>query len=80
MKHQLIRMAYIFALMLTAAATVAAQNFRARLVGTVTDQTDTAIPGATVTAVNVGTNQSFTVVTNEQGAFVIANHRRQSRN
>jgi hypothetical protein len=62
-----------FIFVLTMAASVAAQNFQARLVGTITDQTDAAIPGATVTVINIGTKQSFTAATSEQGAFVFSN-------
>lgn len=71
MNHQ--RTIWIGCLLLALATVVVAQNFQARLVGTITDATDAALPGATVTATNVGTNQSFSAVTNEQGAFVIAN-------
>lgn len=73
MNQQLKKMICTLLLALIMTASIAAQNFQARLVGTITDQADAAIPGATVTVTNVGTNQSFTSVTNEQGAFVIAN-------
>src|SRR5216684_4450225 len=39
------------------------------LVGTVTDSTGNTVPGAKVTAVNTGTHDTYTAVTNEQGYY-----------
>src|SRR4029453_868328 len=41
------------------------------LAGIVTDQEDAAVPGASVTVIAAGTNASRTVVTSEDGAYVI---------
>jgi hypothetical protein len=41
------------------------------LVGTVTDTTGNSAPGAKVTAVNTGTHDTYTAVTNEQGYYNI---------
>lgn len=44
----------------------------ATLSGTVADDTGGVLPGATVTATQLATNQTRTVVTNEEGRFVFA--------
>src|SRR5213593_4558211 len=41
------------------------------LVGTVTDASGKVVPGATVTAVNTGTRDTYTTTTNEQGYYNI---------
>src|SRR5579871_4622871 len=41
------------------------------LVGTVSDATGKTVPGAKVTAVNVGTHDTYSAVTNEQGYYNI---------
>ncbi len=60
------------ALVLLSAASAAAQVERASLTGTVKDQSDAVIPGATVTARNVATDVPSTSVTDTQGAYTIA--------
>src|SRR4029453_6420090 len=45
------------------------------LVGTVTDSGGGVVPGAAVTAVNVGTQDTYETVTNEQGQYNIPNVR-----
>ena len=52
-----------------AAATAHAQ-YRASLQGTVTDEQNAAIPGATVTLVDKETNRTLTAVTNDNGVYV----------
>jgi hypothetical protein len=51
-----------------AGATVHAQ-YRASLQGTVTDEQNAAIPGATVTLVDKETNRTLTTVTNDNGVY-----------
>ena len=53
----------------TLARTASAQVITADLVGTVKDQTGAVIPGASVTAVNTGTQAKRTVTTNGEGEF-----------
>jgi hypothetical protein len=60
------------ALVLLSAASATAQVERASLTGTVKDQSDAVIPGATVTARNVATDVPSTSVTDTQGAYTIA--------
>lgn len=57
----------IFMLLLSLA--VFGQTNRGAISGTVTDSTGAAIPGAKVTVTNLGTNQSITINTSDDGAF-----------
>lgn len=59
------------ALMLLCVVPVLAQSDTGRLEGTVTDQTGAVVPGATVTATNVGTNKRAVASTNAAGEYVI---------
>ncbi len=52
---------------------VMAQQETGRIVGTVRDQSNAVIPGATVTARNVATSAERIAVTDESGGFVIPN-------
>src|SRR3954471_15275101 len=58
-------------ILLAAAVCVYAQDFRATLSGQVVDSTGAAIPGATVKAVNVNTNEAKEVKTSSEGAYTI---------
>jgi outer membrane receptor protein involved in Fe transport len=60
------------AVLLLSASYAAAQVERASITGTVKDQSDAVVPGATVTALNIGTNVRAIAVTDPQGAYVIA--------
>jgi len=60
--------AFIF---LGAASVSRAQSFRGALVGTVSDQTGAAIPGATVTARNDGTGFTRVALTDDAGGYNI---------
>ena len=51
-------------------STVSAQAVTGTLLGNVTDSSGAGVPGATVTAVETGTNVSRTAVTNETGYFI----------
>ncbi len=48
-----------------------AQDFRATIVGRVTDQSKAAIPGAQVTVKNLGTNEATTMTTSDEGNYRI---------
>ncbi len=50
-----------------------AQGITGSIMGTVTDQTGAAVPGATVTALEVGTNSIHTVTTSDIGSYTIPN-------
>ena len=52
------------------AASLAAQEFRATVTGTVTDQQGAAIPGASIEVRNLETNVAVSTVTNEAGSYV----------
>jgi hypothetical protein len=59
------------ALVLTGAAFAQTQSTAADLTGSVVDQSDAVVPGATVTARNSATNISRTATTNSDGVFQI---------
>ena len=60
------------AFLLAAAATfTAAQSEQGRIAGQVADATGAVVPGATVTAKNVGTNEVRTTTANDEGFYVI---------
>ena len=59
------------ALLLMPATAVAQQSASSGLVGQVTDASQAAIPGATVTVTNVGTNAQRTTVTDGEGRFSV---------
>ena len=60
-------MMFIAAILLCALGVVAQTN-KGGISGTVTDSNGGVVPGATVTATNLGTNQSQTVTTSESGS------------
>jgi hypothetical protein len=49
-----------------------AQQYSGTITGTVTDPAGAAVPGANVTAINVGTNATYDSTTSEQGTFTFA--------
>ncbi len=51
----------------------AAQSIFGTIVGTVTDATGAVIPGAKVTAANIGTNEKREFTTNEFGTYELNN-------
>ncbi len=61
----------VFWLASLAAALASAQEYRATLVGVVTDQTGAAVPNAALTATNVATGVATASRTNTDGSFVI---------
>jgi hypothetical protein len=67
------RFAILPALVLALAVTLPAQDYRARLQGIVTDSSDAAVVGATVTIRNNGTGVSTTRPTGANGAYLFDN-------
>ncbi len=53
------------------AISVSAQSFRGKILGTVTDPNGAAVPGATVTAKNLGTGIERSTITDEEGNFAV---------
>ena len=66
MSFRLLALAFGVLLATNAAAQLATQT---AIVGTVTDSSGSVVPGAAVTAVNVGTQDRYEAVTNEQGQY-----------
>lgn len=64
-----VRFSKIAVLLCLASATLLAQVETGRIIGTVTDSSSAAVPGASVTIQNVGTGRSFTVTTDEHGLY-----------
>lgn len=63
--------AFAIALVILAVEPAAAQS-TARIEGIVTDNSGAAVPGATVTATNLGTNATRIVVTDTNGAYTMS--------
>ncbi len=70
MTHKFVTLVAALLLLLSSVAS-AQQSASSGLVGQVTDSSDAAIPGATVTVTNVGTNAQRTTVTDGEGRFSI---------
>ena len=66
MSFRLLSLAFGILLATNAAAQLATQT---AIVGTVTDSSGSVVPGAAVTAVNIGTQDRYEAVTNEQGQY-----------
>jgi hypothetical protein len=58
--------------LLLSAQRVAAQTASARVEGIITDRSGAVLPGVMVTATNVGTNASRSVISDSRGAYTIA--------
>ncbi|MEK7832861.1 MAG: carboxypeptidase-like regulatory domain-containing protein, partial [Acidobacteriota bacterium] len=70
MRYQICRAALLsVALLLTLAAPLMAQEFRAALTGRVTDPAGAALPGAAVSLRNAETNITANATANEDGSF-----------
>jgi len=61
---------FVLLLVVGLAGSALAQGTTSRLTGTVTDGTGAAVPGASVTLTNEGTNISFTTQTSASGVYV----------
>jgi hypothetical protein len=72
MRTKFLRIAVVFMLALCTAHFALAQIDSARLQGTVTDQNDAVVAGATVAVTNVGTGRVTTATTNELGYYAIS--------
>ncbi len=59
-------------LMLAIPLAMHAQQYSGTITGTVTDSTGASVPGATVTAANIGTGESHNTTTSEQGVYTFA--------
>lgn len=69
--HRALRLLpFLFALQL-AAIVLLGQDFRATISGQVTDPSNAALPGVTVKAVNVGTNETVEAITNDEGYYTL---------
>jgi len=64
-------LALLIMLIVVFASWIGAQEFRATISGTVTDQQGAIIPGASVEVKNLDTNATVTTITNESGNFVV---------
>ena len=60
---------FVFLVLLLAAAPLAAQSLNATRAGIVRDSSGSALPGVTVTARNLGTNQTRETVTDGEGRY-----------
>src|SRR5215475_4304564 len=64
------RKASLIALLILIGASIGwAQAITGTILGTVTDSSGAVLPGVTITAVNIGTNQSRSTITNESGVY-----------
>ncbi|MBA2646895.1 MAG: carboxypeptidase regulatory-like domain-containing protein [Pyrinomonadaceae bacterium] len=71
MKKLCTMFALLLVAMLFVSIDIAAQDFRATVVGRITDQAGAAVPGAQVAITNTETNQLTRIVSNEEGEYVI---------
>src|SRR3954466_2469058 len=62
----------ILAFVFICAVVALGQTNKGGISGTVIDSNGAAVPGATVTVTNLGTNQSTTVTTSESGGFTVS--------
>jgi hypothetical protein len=70
---QVLTILFVIAVAVFSASPVNGQALYGTIVGNVKDTTDAAVPGATVTVLNVKTNTSREIVTNDSGAYTISN-------
>jgi len=61
----------LLVIVVLSALSVMAQTNRGGIVGTVMDQTQAVVPGASVTVINVGTNEVRKVTTTEHGTYAV---------
>jgi hypothetical protein len=66
------RIVKIFVFLVVCVGVVLGQTNRGAISGTVVDQNGGAVPGATVTITNIGTNQSSKVTTSGTGSFSVS--------
>ena len=70
MRAARLRVALALALVVAAGSPLRAQSLTAQLDGNVLDLTESAVPGATVTLTNTGTNWTLELKTGDDGAFL----------
>ena len=73
MRVPLCKLAAVLALLIIAGAAASAQTVYGSLVGNVADATGSAVPNATVTLTNLGTNESRTAQTDTGGNYTFVN-------
>jgi len=61
----------LLAIVVLSVLSVMAQTNRGGIVGTVMDQTEAVVPGATITVTNIGTNEVRKVTTTEHGTYAV---------
>src|SRR5713226_1938841 len=66
------RLMRVIAVLFVCSVTLVGQTNKGGISGTVVDPNGAAVPGATVTVTNTGTNQSIKVTTSEDGAFSVS--------
>ncbi len=59
-------------LIFLAGSTLLGQDFRATITGQITDSSKSAVPGATVKAIQPGTNEVTQTVTNKEGYYSLS--------
>ena len=69
MPHGLVRACHALGVVLVCAAPLLAQTNRGGISGTVRDTSGAVVPGATVTVMNLGTNQTLDLVTSAAGTY-----------
>jgi hypothetical protein len=70
-KLSLIFGTYCLLLLLLVSSSASGQTLTGTILGTVTDATGAVVQGARITAVNTGTNQTRTTLTNVSGNYSI---------
>ena len=73
LQRRIVRLVLYFALALAAAAPVAAQQMESRIVGKITDASGAVLPGVTVTITATQTGAVRTVVTDNDGRYIVTN-------
>jgi len=71
--HHRFAVGFAFLLLLTSSLPVLAQTNRGAISGTVFDPQGAVVPDATVTVINVGTNEKYVTKTTNAGTYVVSN-------
>ena len=73
LQRRIVRLVLFYALALAAAAPVAAQQMESRIAGKITDASGAVLPGVTVTITATQTGAVRTVVTDNDGRYIVTN-------
>ena len=73
LQRRIVRLVLYYALALAAAAPVAAQQMESRIAGKITDASGAVLPGVTVTITATQTGAVRTVVTDNEGRYIVTN-------